>query len=384
MNTLLLVAIALTLPSSVYAAPATFIASEAPLATTSAPGNSYIGGSSVVITAPTLGDLVVAGGSVVSAGTVAEDATLIGGSVNVRAPIKGDLRTAGGNIIIDGTVTGDLVIAGYRVDDNARAGGSVFITGANVSVNAGAEGPVIVYGNNVFLNGEFAGDVKVVASGVVTIGGNAVVKGTFGYESPEPARIAETAVFKGSVEYTNASYLPDASTSRSLAVLSVAIFLLVRILGALILAGLLAGLFPRLAEAVVLRATTRSTRSVLLTALLGFAAVVATPIFLVLLALTFVGVGLAILLAIAYALLVFLAFMYAGILLGALFVRRFLSRETILWHDGVLGMLALSLVALLPAVGWIAVFALTVFCAGVLLSLFFSFAFPGDSEDNDL
>ncbi len=385
MNKFLLIACALFFPAVTFAAPpATFLASEAPLATTSAPGNSYIGGSSVVVTAPTMGDLVVAGGSVVSAGSVAQDATFVGGTVSVRAPISGDLRTAGGNITIDEAVAGDVIIAGYRVDNNARAGGSVFIAGANVSMTSGAVGPVIVYANNVYLDGEFSGEVKVVAGGAVTLGSSAVIKGKFSYESPEPARVAETAVLKGPVEYTSASYLPDASASRSLAVVSVAVFLLVRILGALILAGLLAGLFPRLAEAVVLRATTRRTRSVLLTALLGFAAIVATPILLVLLALTFVGIGLAVLLTIAYALLVFLAFMYAGILLGALFVRRFLGRDTILWHDGVLGMLALSLVALLPIIGWIIVLGLTAFCAGVLLSLFFSAAFPGDSEEDDL
>lgn len=385
MSKLSLIALALILPFSAFAAPpATFLASEEPLATTSAPGNSYIGGSSVVVTAPTMGDLVVTGGSIVSAGTVAEDATFVGGTVSVRAPIEGDLRVAGGNITIDEAVTGDVIIAGYRVDTNAHAGGSVFIAGANVSMASGAAGPVIVYANNVYLDGEFSGDIKVVAGGVVTLGSTAVVKGKFTYESPEPARVAETAVLKGPVEYTNASYLPNANASRSLAVVSVAVFLLVRILGALILAGLLAGLFPRLAEAVVLRATTRRTRSILLTALLGFAAVVATPILLVLLALTFVGIGLAMLLFIAYALLVFLAFMYAGILLGALFVRRFLGRETVLWHDGVLGMLALSLVALLPVIGWLIVLALTAFCAGVLLSLFFSVAFPRDTEEDDL
>ena len=56
------------------------------------------------------------------------------------------------------------------------------------------------------------------------------------------ASIPASATVAGGVEYTDASYLPDAGTSRVLALVSIGFFLFVRILGALILAGLLAGL----------------------------------------------------------------------------------------------------------------------------------------------
>ena len=55
-------------------------------------------------------------------------------------------------------------------------------------------------------------------------------------------------------------------------------------------------------------------------------------------------------------------------------MRAFFSE--ILWHDGVLGMLALSLIALVPVIGWLVVLFLSAFTAGALLLLFFHFAFP--------
>jgi len=118
----------------------------------------------------------------------------------------------------------------------------------------------------------------------------------------------------------------------------------------------------------------------LLTTLLGVAALVATPIVLVVVAFTFVGLGVAVLLGIVYALLVVLASMYAGILLGTLCVRRFTRRDSILWHDGVLGMLALTIVALVPVIGWIIVGLLTAFTAGTLVSIFFHTAFPQEES----
>ncbi|MDD2657725.1 MAG: hypothetical protein PHD04_03660, partial [Candidatus Pacebacteria bacterium] len=207
--------------------------------------------------------------------------------------------------------------------------------------------------------------------------------GSLSYEAPEPAAIPASATIIGSIEYTSASYLPDVGTSRTLAFASVGFFLFARVLGALILAGLLAGLFPRLAEAIAFRAYTKP-RSVLLTMLLGFAILVATPVLLILLSLTFVGIGLALLLGTLYVLLVLLSLLYAGILIGALFARRFAHRDTILWRDGALGMLAFSLIALVPFIGLLVVLLLTIFTAGALLKLFFQFAFPHEEHTSEL
>jgi len=381
MHRALLATLALLLPLGAFAAPprASFSVGNELLAASSSPGNAYAAGASVVVTAPVAGDLGVAGGSVIVAAPVQGDELLFGGSVSTRAPAGGDLRVLGGSIAIEKPIAGDLIALGYSVRDAGRAGGSVFVAAADTVISNGAAGPVTIYGNTVSLAGDFAGDVRVVMSGRLTLAASTTIRGSLSYEAPESAIIPASADIKGGVVYTNASYLPDAGTSRVLAFVSVGFFLFARVLGALILAGLLTGLFPRFAEAVALRAYTKP-RSVLLTMLLGFAILVATPVLLLLLSLTFVGIGLALLLFALYILLVLLSLLYAGILLGAVFVRRFMHRDTILWRDGALGMLALSLVALVPFAGLFVVFLLTIFTAGALLQLFFQFAFPHDEH----
>ena len=263
-------------------------------------------------------------------------------------------------------------------------GGSIFIAALNTVLTNGASGPVTIYGNNISLGGDFVGNVKVVATGRLTLAPNTTIHGKLSYEAPETATIPASATIVGGIEYENISYLPDAGTSRALAFISVGFFLFVRILGALILAGLLAGLFPRLAEAIIERAYSARLRSILLTMLLGFAVLAATPILLVLLALTFVGMGVALLMGIAYILIVLLALLYSGILLGGIVARRYSRRLTVLWRDGVLGMLTFSLIALVPFVGLFVVLLLTSFSVGALLLIFFYFAFSHEEQTQEL
>ena len=364
-------------------APASFSVSQSLLVASSSPGNAYAAGVSVVLTAPVAGDFSALGGSIITAAPVGGDDLLLAGSINSRATVKGDFRAVGGNIDIEEPMAGDLVVFGYDVYDSGRPGGNVFIIAANTTLADGAAGPVTIFGNNISLAGDFAGDVTVIASGRLTLAASTTIRGVLSYQAPTPAAIPESVTVTNGIAYTSASYLPDAGTSRILALVSMGFFLFARILGALILSGLLAGLFPRLAEAVVDRAGMK-LRSILLTTLLGFAILVATPVLLILLSLTFVGLGLALLLGILYALLALLAVVYAGIFIGCVLVRRYLHRDTVLWHDGVFGMLVLSLIALVPIVGFLIALLLTVFSAGALLQIFFHFAFPHEEHTPEM
>lgn len=387
MRSLIVLALVLcVIPTSAFAAssrssaPASFSAAQSLVAASSSPGNSYVVGASVILTAPVSGDFSAFGGSVITAAPVGGDDLILAGSIGSRADVSGDFRALGGSIDINSPVEGDIVVGGFSVRDTGRAGGSVFIIAANTVLTNGAGGPVTIYGNNISLAGSFAGNVTVIAGGRLTIAPGTAIAGKLSYEAPEAATIPDSATITGGVTYTNASYLPDASTSRILSFMSIGLFLIIRIIGALLLAGLLAGLFPRFAEKVIDRALISRPRNILLTLLLGFAIFVAAPIVIALLLLTFVGIGLALLLFFLYALLLLLALMYAGILTGGMLVRRITKREQVLWHDGVLGMAILSLVTLVPFVGFPMVSLLALFCAGTLLQIFFHFAFPHEES----
>ena len=378
--------VAFILPTSAFAAhsaltkTASFSAAQSLTAASSSPGNAYVAGASVVLTAPVAGDLAAIAGSLVTAAPVGGDDLLLGGSISSRASVGGDVRAAGGSITVAGPVAGDLFAVGFTVQDNGRVGGSVFIIGANTTLANGAAGPVTLYANNVSLSGVFAGDVHISAIGHIALTPGTVIRGKLVYDAPERAVIPATASVLGDVVYTNTSYLPDTNASQVLAFASLGFFIIVRIIGALLLAGLLAGLFPIFAEGLAEEIALMRTRSIFLTTLLGFAIVVATPIVIGVLSLTFVGIGLAFLLLTLYILFVMLAFLYAGITVGALLTRRFMHREQILWHDGVLGMTLVSIIGLMPMIGGWVLALLVFFVLGVLLRFFFVFAFSHDDR----
>lgn len=364
--------------------PASFLAARSLITASSSPGNTHLVGISVVSTAPVGGDLSAIGGSVVTTAPVQGDGLLLAGSISSRSSVAGDVRAIGGKIDIEGPVSGDLVALGFSVRESGRVFGNAFIIAADVIFSQGVAGPVTIYGNNVSLVGDFGGDVTVVATGRLSIGEYTKIRGTLSYEAPEAAYIPASATIVDGVEYTSASYLPDIGTSRVLALVNLGFFLIVRIFGALILTGLLAGLFPKLAEAVIACAYEARPRNVLFTALLGFGILAAVPVLIILLTLTFVGMGLALLLFLVYALLVLLALLYAGILLGGVLVRRLIKREKMRWHDGVLGMLALSLISLVPYLGPLVVMFLAIFSMGALLQIFYRFAFPHEERTTEL
>lgn len=374
------------LPTSAFAArsvaiaPASFSAGQSLVAASSSPGNSYAVGTSVVLTAPVAGDFLALGGSVITAAPVAGDDLILAGSMHSRASVAGDLRVIGGTIDISEPVAGDFVALGFSIYDSGRAKGSVFVIALNTTLSNGASGPVTIYGNNVSLSGDFATDVTIVAWGHLSIAPGTTIHGKLSYEAPDLATIPSSATIVGGVTYTNVSYLPDIGTSRILAFVSIGFFLVARIIGALILTGLLAGLFPKFAETFVAHIFEMRSRGILLALLLGFAILVATPIVIALLLLTFVGIGLALLLLVLYALLLLLSLIYAGISTGGMLARRFRKREQILWHDGVLGMMVLSLVTLVPFIGPLLVLIVTLFSMGTLLQIFFRFAFPHEGQ----
>ncbi len=380
------IAAALLVPAGAMAAravPASFAAKQSLIFASSTPGNAYGTGAAVTVTAPVGGDLTAGGGSVVDAAPVSGDALLVGGTISIRSLVKGDVRSVAGHLVLDAPVGGDLAALAYAVDARTLIGGSTLIGAGTANVTGGATGPVKIYANDVSLAGHFGSNVTVVAAGHLTVAASTTIAGTLIYQAPESAVIPASASI-GAVRYSSPSYLPPAGTSHVLAFASVGILLLARIIGALILAGLLAGLFPRLASTVSARALESSMRRILLTMLLGFAALVATPVLILLLALTFVGYGIALILLIAYGLLVTLSYTYAGILLGGIGASRFERRSSIFWRDGILGMFILSLVALVPILGLIIMLLLMTFVGGVLLTLFFKLAFPHEAGKDEL
>ncbi len=347
------------------------------------PDNAYLAGQDINIAVPLPGDVLAAGGTLTLSAPVAGDVLLAGGSIDVAKPVAGDVRAVAGRILIRDKVAGDLVLAGGEITVRGQAS-STRIVGGAVELAGGATGAVVVYGADVRISGEYAGDVEVIASDRLTLGEGTIIRGALKYNAPQEAGIPASALVTGGVTYTgSSSYLPTTEEAKRFAIAGAGVFLIVKVIAAAIAAGLIAGLFPAFTEKVVEKTLSRSPRRFVLLALLGFAAVVATPFLILLLMFSFVGLAVAVLLAIAYALLLLLGYLYAGVLAGAALSRGLLKRPGLSWQAAFVGTFALYFVGIIPGIGPTVMLVLAASAMGSLLVIAYRFAFT-KADDGDV
>lgn len=368
------------LPASLHAAS---IEADRSLEITESPvDNAYVAGGEVRILAPLPADLLAAAGTLRVFAPVAGDAFLLGGTVEVGAPVAGDVRTAGGHITVTESVAGDLAAFGGFVRVVGTAG-NINVAGGTIELLGGARGPVTAYGGSVTLSGEFAGNVHVVASDRITIAEGTIIRGVLEYNAPQEAGIPESADITGGIRYVgSAAFLPTAEEAQAYALAGIGIFLVVRVIAAMLAAGLVTGLFPTFSRRLTNTVLDHSFQGFMRVTIIGLGIMLLTPLLIFLLLVSFVGIGLAALTTVLYALLLILAYLFAAAILGSAIARFVFKRTTVLWHDAALGMLVLYLIGLIPVIGFLVAFILSAATLGAIFSLFQTFAFgtPGSNE----
>lgn len=376
-SVLLAIIILGTLPLS--ASAATLTSARTVVVSEPVSENLYVAGSDVTLAAPLGGDLVASGATLSVSSSVAGDALLGGGTINVRKAVAGDVRAVGGELFVDGAIGGDLMAVAGTITASTTAT-DMHLLGATVRVS-GSGGNVMVYGADVYLSGLLQGDVTVTASDKVFIAEGTQITGALKYDAPQQVVVPTSAVIAGGVTYTGSSaFLPTNEEAKRFAIAGAGVLLIVRILAIVIAAGVVVGLFPQLASMVVERTLRRTPRKSALFALLGFATVVATPVLIVFLLISFVGFALAILLAALYVLLLMLAYIYAGLIAGAALSRALFKKDRITWRTAVLGTVALYIVSSVPVLGPLVVCVLTSAALGALIAIAYRAGFSRTSD----
>lgn len=372
-----LLALALSLSLPICAAAAVVPA------TSSAPVNTYVARSQVDITKPLPADLVTAGGTVDVSAPVNGEVLAAGGTVTVREGAAGDVRIAGLRTTVTGDVGGDVAAAGGTVRINANAR-NVYAVGGSVDVE-GSAGNVTIYGANVFLSGTYEGNVTVIATNRFTLGADTHIHGSLKYRAPSELSMPAGAAIDGGAQYSGPpAYIPTYQQAHQYAIIGFILFFVVRLLSGMIVAGLIAGLFPSFTEQVSARILTSDPIGVLRLVLIGLAVIVLTPILCLLLLVSFAGAGLAFLLLALYALLALLAYAFAGIVFGAFLRHTLLYRihgvTELSWQDAVLGTVCLHIIGLIPYVGLIVTVLLSLACAGTLAYSAYAASFALERE----
>ncbi|MCX5732403.1 MAG: hypothetical protein NTY18_13870 [Deltaproteobacteria bacterium] len=308
-------------------------------------GDQYLAGGTVDVHGKVEGDLVMAAAQAGLDGIVTGDVTAAGALVHVGGVVGDDVRALGGRVIVEGGV-GDGLLAGggeITLTRGTRVGGNAILGGWRVIDLGDVDGDLLAAGQYVEIAGDVGGRATIWADELV-IGPKARLLRDLVVHSPNPPRIAEGARIAGRV-VLEASPAPAVSEwPRGLA-------------GALAMqAGLLlvAWAWMVLVPALSREAAATDWRKMAFVQGIGFALVLGLPLLAVLLAVTVVGIPVAVGVAATWGVLLLAGYSSTAICLGNWLraLRRGGAsarglRETLLWT-----LLALLLLRVAGAIPW--------------------------------
>lgn len=311
--------------------------------------------------------------------------------------INDTLVAHGDAVEVDGVINGDLIAQGHLVAVRGTVKGNVFVFAQHIEIEGNVEGSVVSWGQTITVRGnlarnlyswsqflrlepsaEVSGDVisgcqdanleGKVERDATLFAATAAVRGLFGHDlivrggrvslnpptrvsgnlevyvsSPKDLHLAPGVVIVGKTE----THLKHAVSrfARAHFYIWQAIWLAAAFLVGLVAIWLVPGFFRSVSQAVG-----QGWRS----PLLGFAVLVATPVAVVLAAITMVGLPLAILTLLFYGTGLYLAQIFVGTFLGQLVLRRNTSGRGQMIETLIIGLVILTIAFQIPyAVGMI-------------------------------
>jgi cytoskeletal protein CcmA (bactofilin family) len=318
-------------------------------------------------------DITVAKDTVVKGSLLAA-----GNSVTVDGTVNGDLYCAGQTIIIRGTITGDVLCAGQTLDISGTVGGNirsfgqiltiaasvkrnVVVAGQTVSIapEAVITGELLAAGQTIHLNSFIGGDVNVAAQSV-SLGEKAQIVGNFTYTSPKVVDEATGAAVAGKVSHL----LPKKGVTKPFITSNNWMIQAKQwpqnILGSIIFFYIVGAFVIWVAREKVVRITKQLLSRPLFDGLVGLFTLVVAPIIIVMVAITIIGIPVAIILAVCLVVMIILSRVYVAFAVGNKLSGAFGSEDMNLFIQLMIGVIVTEIVYKVPVLGWI-VSGLTLF-----------------------
>lgn len=271
-------------------------------------GNYVAAGEQVIIEGVVKGDVIVAGGVVVVSGPVSGDVIAAGGQVRVMGPVSGDIRLAGGDVQVASIVEKNATVFGGNVQflQESVIGESAMVFAGNFDAMGTIDRNLRAGVGALKLSGTVKEHawLKVGEPNQFILQPQAWVGGDLRYTSPTAAEVMSGATINGEVDYTG---IDQRKVKQALGVISfgalLAIFLikLSQLLGLLIFGFVVLWLVPKHLGKV----TKQLQKEFWPSFARGLVATVLVPISLFIIALTLIGLPVAIVGAAIYLIALF-------------------------------------------------------------------------------
>lgn len=313
-------------------------------------GPLFVTGNSVVVDADVDGDLFAAGQNIVINGKVEGDVLVAGQSVRVTSAVKGDIRAAGNDITIQSPISGNVTAAGnsIRLEAASRIGKDALLFGNSLEVLGAVDRQVIGAAESLRLTGSIGNDLKLWEINNLTLAPSAVVGGSLIYRSPQQAQIASGAKINGETRWEQSiiNQTPPRSVQHDFSWVSLIIWFAT----GLVLWGFGFLLFPALWQR--LAATVQEAPGASLG--WGLLLLVTLPLIMLVFMITVIGIPLALIILFCYVLVLMLAKVILGDILGRYLLKSFKWEGKLsMWLGFMLGFALVLLLSKIPIVGFV-------------------------------
>ena len=318
----------------------------------------YAGAGTISISGTVNGNAIAGGGTITVSGNVTGDLILGGGTINVTGRVGGSIIAAGGNLTLNGPVAKDIVVTGGTIDipSGGTIGRDLVVAGGSTTVSAPIARRVRMSAGSLTLRSKVGGDVTGQVDHLKLDG--AQVAGNLDYTSDNPVGLVNGARVAG----TTTRHTPADRGGRAG---NAVVRWLQGLVGIFALGLLLILLLPALSARAVDTERAQPWASLGI----GAAICIITPIVALIVFIVGIFIGgwwLGLLLIPIWILALALGYVASGFLLGRLIFAQLGWGQ---YHDALKllgGLLVLSIVVIIPVLGWLVGLAALVFGTGAL------------------
>ncbi|MEI7452293.1 MAG: polymer-forming cytoskeletal protein [Candidatus Falkowbacteria bacterium] len=324
-------------------------------------GNFYTAASNLTIDGQILGDVICAGQNVVINGKVDGDVICAAQSLNINGEVNGNVRVAGNNIDINGAVARNvnLMSATALISANAKVGRDILLAVDKSEFRGTVGGSIYGAANNLLVAGTVGDGINVKIgqyngdknTGLIIADG-AKVAGNVTYSSEQEAKINKDNVGGQIVRQAESQARPNLF-------LAYIMSQFYAIFSALLVGLIIVSLWRKTTIKITDRIKTDHWASIGW----GFILFFVSPIICIILALTVIGIPLALILAGLWLLANFACKLLTAIFIGRLIFKKLKQKESEkLLLEMTVGVFVCWMIFSIPILGWIA--SLWAICMG--------------------
>jgi cytoskeletal protein CcmA (bactofilin family) len=325
-------------------------------------GNTVLFGGKVSLESDVQGDLFVFSGEVnIKDSMIHGDLFVFAGRVSLDTVTVEDIRIFSGDLTLtDSLVSGEVIVAAgdMVVTGDTHIAGALHAGSGRIDIRSATQQSLKIYGGEVSINSNVAEDVYVNSAKLI-VGPSAEIGGNLTYEytkNGQRAEISDRAVIVGDVtqRVVAKSGLASSKTGPASFMFDLLMYL---VFGLAVIV-----LFPVWSRTATEIMNTKSLRVLGW----GLATLIITPILLILIFGTIVGVSLATTSLLFYGIAIYSSKIYAGLWLGIrLLKNRPVNKDSLIWQMA-LGVTAISLLSTIPVVGGVVTTASLLFGLGII------------------